>query len=172
MSEFLSSCACFSSEISSFFVIAAVRPKIAINSFFQILRVDQRICETTRVFSLMSKRELRQLHVMGQIMLLSFVTSHELSMSVPLVGRLTLFGEASRWCLACVVPGSCGPVASIFLVGPAGFPSPFLRPFLFLPGGGGLIRPSLSQGMIILPSLSRGRLLVLLPILDELHASP
>jgi len=40
----------------------------------------------------MSKRELRHLHVMGQIMLLSLVTSHELSMFVLLVGRLTLFG--------------------------------------------------------------------------------
>jgi len=77
---------------------------------------------------------LWHLHVMGQIMLLSLVTSHELSMSIPLVGRLTLFGGGSRCDLACVVPGSSGHVASIFLVGSAGFPSPFLRPFLFPPG--------------------------------------
>jgi len=64
-SEFLSSWAFLSSEISFFFVIAAVRPKIAISSFFQILRVDRRIWETIRVFSLMSKRELWHPHVMG-----------------------------------------------------------------------------------------------------------
>ena len=51
-SELLFSWACFGSEISSVFVIADVRPKIAISSFFQILRVDWRIWETTRVFSL------------------------------------------------------------------------------------------------------------------------
>jgi len=97
-SEFLFSCACFSSEISSVFVIADVRPKIAISSFFLILRVDRRIWETTRVFSLMSRRELWHLHVIGQIMLLSLVTSHELSISIPLAGRLTLFGGGlSLW---------------------------------------------------------------------------
>jgi len=61
-SEFLFFWACFSPEISSAFVIADVRPKIVISSFFQILRVDRRIWETTRVFSLMSVRELWHLH--------------------------------------------------------------------------------------------------------------
>ena len=46
----------------------------------------------------MSKRELWHPHVMGQIMLLSLVTSHELSMVIPLVGRLALFGGGlSLW---------------------------------------------------------------------------
>jgi len=70
-SEFRSSWACLSSEISFLFVIAAVRPNIAINSFFQVLRADRRIWDTTRGFSLMSRRELWHLHAMGQIMLLS-----------------------------------------------------------------------------------------------------
>jgi len=70
-SEFRSSWVCLSSEISFLFVIAAVRPNIAINSFFQVLRVDRRIWDTTRGFSLMSRRELWHLHAMGQIMLLS-----------------------------------------------------------------------------------------------------
>ena len=90
-SEFLSGCACFSSEISSLFVIAAVRPKHAIRLFASIFSVAQSICETTRVFSMMSKREFRHPQVMGQIMLLSRVASHELSTaSALLVGRLTL----------------------------------------------------------------------------------
>jgi len=54
--------------------------------------VDWRIPETTQVFSLMSKRELWHLHLIGQILLLSLVTSHELSMSISLVGCLALFG--------------------------------------------------------------------------------
>jgi len=46
----------------------------------------------------MSKRELWHLHVMGQIMLLSLVTSHELSMSISLVGRLALLGgDFFKW---------------------------------------------------------------------------
>jgi len=62
------------------------------------------VCETTCVLPLMSRRELRHPHAMGQIielrhphamgqiMLLSLVTSHELSLvSVPLVDRLALF---------------------------------------------------------------------------------
>jgi len=40
----------------------------------------------------MSKRELWHLHVMGQIMLLSLITSHKLSVVIPLVGCLVLFG--------------------------------------------------------------------------------
>jgi len=89
--EFLSCCACFSSEISSLFVIAAIRPKHAISSFSSIFRVALSICETTLVFSMMSKREFWHPQVIGQIMLLSSVASHELSTaSVPLVGCLTL----------------------------------------------------------------------------------
>jgi len=89
-SEFLSCCACFSSEISSLFVIA-VRPKHAISSFSSIFRVAQSICETTRVFSMMSKREFWHPQMIGQIMLSSRVASHELSTaSAPLVGCLTL----------------------------------------------------------------------------------
>ena len=66
------------------FVIAAVRPKVAINLFFRIFRVALSICETTWVFPLMSSREFRHPHVMGQVMLLSRVASHELSLvSVP-----------------------------------------------------------------------------------------
>jgi len=74
-------------------VIAAVRPKQVIISFFKMLRVALSICETTWGLLLMSRRELRHPHVMGQIILLSRVISHELSfMSVPLVDRLALFG--------------------------------------------------------------------------------
>jgi len=86
-------CSSFSSEILSLFVIATVRPNLAINSFFRIFWVALSICETTRVFPLMSRREFRHPHVMGKIMSLSRVASHELSfVPVPLVGRLTLFG--------------------------------------------------------------------------------
>ena len=67
-------------------MIAAVRPKQAISSFFRMSRVALSICETTWGLPLMSRRELRHPHVMGQIMLLSRVTSHELSfMSVSLL---------------------------------------------------------------------------------------
>ena len=97
MSEFFFSWACLSSEISSVFVIADV-PKMAIGSFFQILSVDRRIWETTLVFLLMSNKDLWQPHVMGQIMLLSLVTAHELSWSIPLAGHRTLFGRGlSLW---------------------------------------------------------------------------
>ena len=90
---FLSCCACFSSEISSLFVIAAVRPKHAISSFSSIFRVARSICATTRVFSMMSKREFWHPQIIEQIMLLSRVASHELSTaSAPLVGCLHFFG--------------------------------------------------------------------------------
>ena len=53
--------------------------------------VAQSICETTRVFSMMSKREFWHPQVIGQIMLLSRVASHEISTaSAPLVGCLIL----------------------------------------------------------------------------------
>ena len=51
--------------------------------------------ETTLVFVLMSIRELWQPHVVGQIMLLFLVTSHELSCSIALAGRRTLFWRGS-----------------------------------------------------------------------------
>ena len=90
------------------------------------------ICETTQVFPLMSRREFQHPHVMGQIMLLSRVASHELSIvSVPLVDRLTLFGGGFS---LGVVPGSCGTVVLIVLIGPAGSPPPSSRPSLSLPG--------------------------------------
>jgi len=56
------------------------------------------ICETTWVFSIMSKREFRHPRLMGEIMLLSRVASHELSIvSTLLVGRLALLeGGFSR----------------------------------------------------------------------------
>ena len=51
------------------------------------------MCESTRVFSLVSKREFRHPHVIGQIMLLSRVVSHVFSIvSASLVDRLILFG--------------------------------------------------------------------------------
>ena len=95
-------------------MIAAVRLKQAISSFFKMLRVALSICKTTRVLPLMSRRELRHPHVMGQIILLSRVISHELSfMSVPLVDSRPFLGGGSRLDLAYEVPGSCGAVVSI-----------------------------------------------------------
>ena len=85
----------------------------------------------------MSNRELWHPQVMGQIMLLSLVTAHDLSISIPLAGRRTLLGEVYHCGLACVVPGSCEFVVSIFLVGSADYPFPFLRSFLCPPGWGG-----------------------------------
>ena len=83
-------CFCYF-EISSLFVIAAVFPKHAISSFSSIFRVALSTCETTRVCSMMSTREFQHPQVMGQIMLLSRVASHELcTASAPLVGSPTL----------------------------------------------------------------------------------
>jgi len=95
------------------------------------------ICETIWGLPLMSRREIWHPHVMGQIMLLSRVTSHELSLvSVPLVDRLALCKGGSRLDLTCKVPGSCGTVVSIVLIGPVGSPPPFPRPSSSLPGCG------------------------------------
>ena len=95
-SEFRSSWACLNSEISFLFVIATVRPNIAINSFFQILRGNFTCrSEDLRYYPGLIPNVQEGVwhpHVMGQIMLLSLVTSHELSIVVPLVGRLALFG--------------------------------------------------------------------------------
>jgi len=56
------------------------------------------MCETKRVFPIMSRREFRHPHVIGQIILLSHVASHNLSFSsAPLVGRLALWGEGSSF---------------------------------------------------------------------------
>jgi len=57
------------------------------------------MCETTRVFPRMSRRDFRHPQVIGQIILLSRVASHELSTSSdPLVGLLALFeGGFSVW---------------------------------------------------------------------------
>ena len=94
-SEFLFSCTCFSSLISSVCIMADVWPKTAMSSCCRILRVDLRMLETTLVFMPMSSRELWQPQVMGQIMLLFLVTSHELSYSISLAGRRTLFWRGS-----------------------------------------------------------------------------
>jgi len=100
-----------------------------------MFRVALSICETTWVLPPMSRRELRHPHVMGQIILLSRVTSHELSfVSVPLVDPF--WGGGSRLDLVYEVPGSCGTVVSIVWLGPVGSPPPFPRPFSSLPGCG------------------------------------
>jgi len=118
-------------------VIAAVRPKQAINAFFRTFRMALSICETTWVLPLMSRRDIWHPHAMGQIMLLSRVTSHDLSLvSVPLVDRLALFWGGCRLDLRCEVPGSCETVVSIVLIGPVGSPPPFPRPSSSLSGCG------------------------------------
>jgi len=91
-SEVLSLCASFSSEISPLFIIAVVRSNLAIKTFSRIFGVVRSICEITRIFPIMSRREMQDPHVIGQVMLLSRVTSHELSIvSVPLVPQVRIF---------------------------------------------------------------------------------
>jgi len=101
-------------------------------------------------------------------MLLSLVTSHELSMVIPLVGRLALFGGGLSLC--CSMRNSLLVwVRRVDFSGRSCWLSVISPRFFFsaLPGGGGIMYPSLSQDKIFPPSLSRGGLLVGLPILDE-----
>ena len=114
-----------------------------LSSFSSIFRVAQSICETTRVFSMMSKREFWHPQVIGQIMLLSRVSSHKLSTaSAPLVGRLTLLEGGCSLLSACAVPCSCGSVVSerwYYLPGP---PPPSSSPSPSPLTGGGVGPPT------------------------------
>jgi len=83
--------------ISSLFVITTVWSNYAINLFSSVFRWALSMCETTRVFPSMSRRKFRHPQVIGQIILLSLVASHDLSFSsAPLVGRLVIFGRGSQ----------------------------------------------------------------------------
>ena len=103
----------------------------------------QSICDTTRVFSLMSRMELRHPHVMGQIMLLSRVTSHELSVSIPGGGfSLGSSMRSSRLVWARRVDffdRSCWLSSSLLCPSLSWLSSSLLRPSLSLPGWGGVL---------------------------------
>ena len=76
----------------------------------------------------MSNRELWQPHVMGQIMLLFLVTSHELSYSISLAGRRTLFWRGSSlW--SNMRSSRLNRVAvTVSRIGPSDYPHTFLQP--------------------------------------------
>jgi len=63
------------------------------------------------------------------------------------------FGGGSRLDLAYGVPGSCGTVVSIVLIGPVGSPPPFPRPSSSLPGCGEVLlsRSESGEALRLLP---------------------